>query len=615
MSDSEEKQFESLLSYLQQNRGFDFTGYKRPSLMRRVTRRIQMLGVGSFADYTDYLEVHPEEFSQLFNSILINVTSFFRDPHAWKFLAETVIPKLLKENNGGAIRIWCAGCASGEEAYSLAICFAEAMGHADYRERVKIYATDVDEEALNTARQGSYSAKDLEAIEDARLRHEYFEPQNSRFCFRSDLRRTVIFGRHDLVQDAPMSRLDLLSCRNTLMYFNAETQTRVLSRFHFALNPSGYLFLGRAELLLTHSGMFTPLDLKCRIFVKVPQANARERLAAITTAAADADPQQRQRYDRLIELALDESMTPRVVIDANGILVLANQRARVLFTLNPRDIGRPFQDLEVSYRPAELRSLIEQVYTEKRAVTLTGIPRHFPSGDSQYLDITATPLYDETDAPHGVAISFIDVTRLFKLQIELQRSREEVQTANEELQSSNEELETTNEELQSSNEELETTNEELQSTNEELETMNEELQSSNEELQTVNDELHQRTDELNSINAFLKSVLASLDSGAVVVNPDFNVMMWNHRAEDMWGLRSDEVEGKSLLNLDIGLPVEKLRTLVRACLIGESKDGAVVLNATNRRGKSIKCRVTCSPLVAGTRGTRGAIILMAEEAV
>jgi two-component system, chemotaxis family, CheB/CheR fusion protein len=208
---------------------------------------------------------------------------------------------------------------------------------------------------------------------------------------------------------------------------------------------------------------------------------------------------------------------------------------------------------------------------------------------------------------------------MFKLQEELERSREEIQTANEELQSSNEELETTNEELQSSNEELETTNEELQSTNEELETMNEELQSSNEEMQTVNDELHQRTDELNSLNAFLKSVLASIDSGAVVVNPDFNIMMWNHKAEDMWGLRSDEVEGKSLLNLDIGLPVEKLRILVRACLTGGDGhgdgDGAVVLDATNRRGKPIKCRVTCSPLVAGKRGTRGAIILMAEEAV
>src|SRR6185369_2188706 len=239
--------------------------------------------------------------------------------------------------------------------------------------------------------------------------------------------------------------------------------------------PAGYLFLGRAELLLTHGGLFTPLELKVRVFVKVPQPDPRERLALLANAAADADPQQRQRYDRLIELALDESMTARVVIDANGALMLANQRARVLFTLNPRDIGRPFQDLEVSYRPAELRALIEQAYAEKRAVTLNGVPRHFPSGDSQYLDITATPLYDETDVPLGVAISFVDVTRLFKLQIELQRSREEIQTANEELQSSNEELETTNEEL-------ETTNEELQSTNEELETMNEELQSSNEEL-------------------------------------------------------------------------------------------------------------------------------------
>jgi two-component system CheB/CheR fusion protein len=613
MGDSEEKQFESLLVYLRQNRGFDFTGYKRPSLMRRVARRMQMLEAASFADYTDYLEVHPEEFSQLFNGILINVTSFFRDPPAWKFLAESVVPKLLQDKGSDPIRIWSAGCASGEEAYSLAILFAEAMGHEAYRERVKIYATDVDEDALNTARQASYSAKDLEAIEDTRLRHEYFEPQNSRFCFRSDLRRTVIFGRHDLVQDAPMSRLDLLSCRNTLMYFNGETQARVLSRFHFALYPAGYLFLGRAELLLTHGGLFTPLELKVRVFVKVPQPDPRERLALLANAAADADPQQRQRYDRLIELALDESMTARVVIDANGALMLANQRARVLFTLNPRDIGRPFQDLEVSYRPAELRALIEQAYAEKRAVTLNGVPRHFPSGDSQYLDITATPLYDETDVPLGVAISFVDVTRLFKLQIELQRSREEIQTANEELQSSNEELETTNEELQSSNEELETTNEELQSTNEELETMNEELQSSNEELQTVNDELHQRTDQLNSTNSFLRSVLQSLESGAVVVNKDFNILMWNPKAEDLWGLRSAEVEGKSLLNLDIGLPMEKLRALVRACLMGDSPDGGIVIDATNRRGKSIKCRINCSTLMAGNKGPQGAIILMEEH--
>jgi two-component system, chemotaxis family, CheB/CheR fusion protein len=614
----EEKQFESLLFYLQQHRGFDFTGYKRPSLMRRVSRRMQMVGVDNFADYTDYLEVHPEEFSQLFNTILINVTSFFRDPAAWKFLTENVIPKLLNERGDSQIRVWSAGCASGEEAYTLAIVLAEAMGHEAFRQQVKIYATDVDEEALNIARQAMYSGKQVETIEDEKLRKKYFEPMNSRFCFRADLRRAIIFGRHDLVQDAPISRLDLLVCRNTLMYFNAETQSRILARLHFALSPGGYLFLGRAELLLTHGHLFTPLDLKCRIFAKVPQVNNRERLLAMTPPQ-DGDQQQQQhqqqvKQDRLKELALDESPLPRIVVDSNGVVMLANQKARVLFSLNPRDIGRPLQDLEISYRPAELRSIIEQAYTEKRAVTLTSVPRHFPSGETQYLDIVVTPLYDETNTPHGVSIAFVDVTRYYRMHEELQHSREEIQTANEELQSSNEELETTNEELQSSNEELETTNEELQSTNEELETMNEELQSTNEELQTVNEELRQRTDELHSSNLFLQSILGSLDSGAVVVNQNLNVLIWNHKAEDMWGLRADEVEGKSLLNLDIGLPVDKIRSIVRSCLAGDGDHHEVILDATNRRGKPIKCRVTCSPLLAANKAQRGAIILMAEEA-
>ncbi|HEY1373386.1 MAG TPA: CheR family methyltransferase [Candidatus Binatia bacterium] len=615
MADSEEKQFESMLFYLQQHRGFDFTGYKRPSLMRRVGRRMQMVGIENFADYTDYLEVHPEEFSQLFNTILINVTSFFRDPPAWKFLCESVLPKLLDEKGDRHIRIWSAGCASGEEAYSLAILFADAMGFEPFKQQVKIYATDVDEEALNVARQAMYTAKSLESIEDEALRRKYFEPVNGRYCFRADLRRSIIFGRHDLVQDAPISRLDLLVCRNTLMYFNSETQARILARLHFALNPGGYLFLGRAELLLTHGHLFTPLDLKCRIFAKVAQANNRERLIAMATGdgGEPAQPQQ-QKQERLKELALDESPLPRLVVDSSGVLILANQKARVLFTLNPKDIGRPLSDLEISYRPAELRSMIEQAYAERRAITLTSVPRHFPNGETQYLDIVVTPLYDETGSPHGVSISFVDVSRYYRMQEELQHSREEIQTANEELQSSNEELETTNEELQSSNEELETTNEELQSTNEELETMNEELQSTNEELQTVNEELRQRTDELHSSNLFLQSVLGSLDSGAVVVNQNLNVLVWNHKAEDMWGLRSDEVEGKSLLNLDIGLPVDKLRSVIRPCLNGESNHNEIVLDATNRRGKAIKCRVTVSPLVALTKGAQGAIILMAEEA-
>ena len=614
MSAGEDPQFESLLHFLQHSRGFDFTGYKRPSLTRRVAGRMQSLGVASFEEYKDYLEVHPDEFGLLFNTILINVTSFFRDPEPWELVAREVVPEILRRKSPGEyVRVWSAGCASGQEAYSVAIMLAEAMGDDAVRERVKVYATDVDENALGQARLATYSAKEMETLAPER-RKRYFEESNGHYVFRNDLRRAVIFGRNDLVQDAPISRLDLLLCRNTLMYFNAEAQARILGRFHFALNGdgqgNGFLFLGRAEMLLTHSHIFTPLDLKCRVFAKVAPLMRRTLapIAADNDNGADMNP-----TSRLREQALEESPVPRVVIDPNGTLVHANARARVLFSISARDVGRALQDLEISYRPVELRSLIEQAYAERRAVTQTSVERRFADGQIQYFDVMVAPLYEEGQKPLGVAVTFLDVTRSTRLQEELRRSQAEIQTTNEELQSSNEELETTNEELQSSNEELETTNEELQSTNEELETMNEELQSTNEELQTVNEELRTRSEELNHLNAFFSSVLGSLSAGAVVVNSNLDVVMWNQRAEDLWGLRADEVQGKGLLNLDIGLPVGELRTMIRPCLSGEVDRQEVVLDAINRRGKKIRCRVTCSPLVAGSKKREG-VILMMEEA-
>ena len=304
------------------------------------------------------------------------------------------------------------------------------------------------------------------------------------------------------------------------------------------------------------------------------------------------------RGARLREQALEEFPVARIVVDANGNLAMANQKARLLFSLNPKDVGRPLQDLEISYRPTELRSLMEQAYSERRAVTQTSVERRFNDGDVQYLDIMVQPLFDESNSPLGVGISFMDVTRYYRLQDELQRSREEVQT--------------TNEELQSSNEELETTNEELQSTNEELETMNEELQSTNEELQTVNEELRTRTDEMNQLNSFLESVLTGLRAGAAVVDQNYNVTVWNHRAEDLWGLRADEVRGKSLLGLDIGLPVGELRPAIRACLSGEADSQEAVLAAVNRRGKHIRCRVAVTPLISPAKRREGVILMMDE---
>jgi two-component system CheB/CheR fusion protein len=309
---------------------------------------------------------------------------------------------------------------------------------------------------------------------------------------------------------------------------------------------------------------------------------------------------------RLRDQALEESPVARIVADAHDILAIANARARELFGINIKDLGRPLKDLEICYRPAELRALIEQAYAEHRTVILTSVERRFAHGEIMFLDVVVTPLFENGQKPLGAAVSFIDVTRVTRLEEELQRTHEEVQAANEVLQ-------TTNEELKSSNEELGTTNQELQSTNEELETMNEELQSTNAELQTVNEELRIRSDELNHLNAFLRSVLASLSAGAVVVDSNLDVLMWNHRAEDLWGLRADEVRGEGLLNLDIGLPVAELRTVIHSCLAGEAVRQEVVLDAVNRRGKKIRCRVTCSPLVAGSKQREG-VILMMEEA-
>jgi two-component system CheB/CheR fusion protein len=603
--------FENLLQYLRINRGFDFTGYKRSTLMRRVTKQMETLNIDSFGNYQDYLEVHPDEFKNLFNTILINVTAFFRDSSAWDYLAKEIIPNIIKNKpKDGLIRFWSAGCASGQEAYTLAIIVAEILGVEEFRQRVKIYATDVDEEALTQSRQASYSAKNIIEI-PLGLRDKYFDIVNKNYIFRQDLRRCVIFGRHDLLQDAPISRLDLLICRNTLMYFNSEIQGKIINRFHFALNDHGYLFLGKAEMLVMHSNLFVPIDLKNRIFSKVSLGNIHNRQLVMKSSEGkeSADNVSFEGL-RIRELAFDTASSAQVVIDNHGTLIMINEQARNLFNLTVKDLNRPFQDLELSYRPVELRSLIEQVYSERHPITLTNVERYQTNSEVQHLDLRVIPLQHNDQTILGVTISFNDITRQMKLQTALQRSRQELETTNEELQSTNEELETTNEELQSTNEELETTNEELQSTNQEMETMNEELQSANEELQTINHELSDRTCELDQINIFLTSILGSLQMGMVVLDSSFNILIWNQTVEDMWGLRTDEVMNKSWFSLDIGLPVEQLRNPIRDIMSCKKKFQEIIINATNRRGKKIQCYLACSPLMNGT--VEGVIIMMTD---
>ena len=592
------EELDTLLDYLRRSRGFDFSGYKRPTLTRRISKRMQDVGIHDFAAYLDHLEVHPEEFTQLFNTVLINVTTFFRDPSAWEHLAREIVPQIIGSNGGSApIRLWSAGCASGEEPYTLAIVMSEALGEEGFRQRVKIYATDIDDDALNAARQGRYSAKAVEPV-PVELRAKYFNNTAGHYVFKPELRRSIIFGRHDLVQHAPISRVDLIVCRNTLMYFNAETQDRILSRLHFALNDGGFLFLGRAEMLLTHGELFRPVDLKHRIFAKLPAVGTWPTFVPSSAPGMPDDLARPRTNTQLREVAFDTGPIAQLMVDHNGVLVLANDQARHLFGLNVQDLGRPFHELEVSYRPLELRSLIEQVRTQQRPLFVPNVERHGAAGEVEYFDVQVVLLRDAEGRFLGVSILFNSVTQAVKLRAELRRTHSELETAYEELQSSNEELETTNEELQSSNEELET--------------MNEELQSSNEELQTLNDEVRTRSEDLTHAHAFLESIFAGLRAAVIVVDPQLTVEVWNHRAEDLWGVRADEALRRPFFDLDIGLQSQPVRELIRATLDGDAKQPELVVDATNRRGKAIQCRVTATPRLGPDRAQQGVILLIEE---
>ena len=605
----EDAELDDLLAYIKAQRGFDFSGYKRPSLSRRIQKRLQARRVTTFGEYRELLKRDPDEFVELFNTILINVTSFFRDEFAWDYLRETVVPQLVAQrSDGGPLRLWSTGGATGEEAYSLAILFAEALGEEEFKRRVKIYATDVDDDALNFGRHGAFSAEQVKPVRED-LREKYFLRENDSFVFRADLRRAIIFGRHDLVQDPPISRIDLLVSRNTLMYFKPDTQADVLANFHFALRDDGFLFLGKSEALATKTDLFKPFDLKRRVFTRVPRRTPRvpvlrDTAASLTQAPSDA---------KVREAAIDALPLAAIAVDRDGKLALANLQARVQFGIGARDIGRPIQDLEISFRPLEIRSRIEQAYIDRHAVSLRDVEWRI-GDDRRFLDIQIVPLTGFTGELVGCAVAFADVTRYERLQLALQESKREADIVREELQSTVEELETTNEELQATNEELETTNEELQATNEELETTNEELQSTNEELETMNDELHQRGLELNSANAFLEAVLTSIRLGVVVLDNELRVLAWNAGARDLWGLTPDEAAGQHFLNLDIGLPVDRLRAPIRDVLADGAVPKDLALEAINRRGRPILCRVNIAPL--GTDGSKaGAILTMqAEEA-
>ncbi|HEX6805699.1 MAG TPA: CheR family methyltransferase [Terriglobales bacterium] len=529
-----------LLQELAEQRGFDFRGYKKTTLERRFRRRMFQLNTGSYADYGEYINAHPDEINELLNTILINVTEFFRDPPAWEILRHEVLPPILKRvKPGHSFRAWSAGCASGEEAYSVAILLAEYFGARIQDYDIKIYATDIDEDALSSARRGEYSVDSLRRVR-AEWRDKYFHGKGLLRVNR-EIRRLVIFGRSNLAQDAPISHVNLLLCRNVLIYFDADLQRQILNRLHYALEPGGILFLGKSESQLTNSSQFQRLNSRWRVFQRItasqfleerPESRPESAEQMANGRATRGDHEldslrQQQRY------LLDTLRIGVMSLDPDDVITQHNSSILALCGLQPANLaGRRLTETDLVMRIPELSAQLQATRLNHESSRFQA--RLKVGAEEKLLELTVRPVLNQAGERSGTLIYIDDQT----LQEKLQSTVEELESTSEELQSANEELETTNEELQSTNEELETTNEELQSTNEELETTNEELQSLNEELETTNQELEERTKELDQVNSVYAQTLEKIRMPVLLVNQERHIEFWNTMALRLFGFKS-----------------------------------------------------------------------------
>ncbi len=541
-----------ILDHVSQQASIDFHQYKTSTILRRISRRMAVTHNRTMHDYARYLEDHPREVGELVKALLINVTQFFRDPEAFAYLRNEILPKLVASarKRDRVLRFWSAGCATGEEPYSLAMLLTDFMGAELPEWSIKIFGTDVDEAAINFARRGIYSETLLKGV-PLEYRERFFERIDQGYRISKQLRQMVIFGQQDLSRSAPFPRIDLVLCRNVLIYFTPELQDYVLSRFAFSLYPHGYLFLGKAETVHPNQSYYELVNKLWKVYLCTSNAlpvAARPGLINGSTARMEnrstthptrppgkqhieleavAPSDQLGQVRRLNELLLRLLPVGVVVIDRSYQISTANSTARRLLGLHDLSNEADFLHSVRGIPYSTVRNTIDTVFRERNTVPLPEVELDSMTGsNARYLSFSIAPMQIEPGTPDLAVISIIDVSE----QIHMRRQLETVQAqqsqllnelstsnkrlndmnkelldANEELQVANEELVLTHEELQATIEEFETTNEELQATNEELETNNEELQATNEELETTNDELRANTAELQELTAILES--------------------------------------------------------------------------------------------------------------
>jgi two-component system CheB/CheR fusion protein len=516
--------------------GHDFSGYKTRTFYRRIERRMQVLQIESLAAYAERLRQDGGEVNTLFRDLLIGVTNFFRDTLAFESLEQLVMPRLLDGKGASdTVRVWVPGCATGEEVYSIAILMREQAERSRSRARVQIFATDIDEAALAVARTGRYPDTLLQGVSKQRL-DRFFTSEGTSYVINKAIRDVCVFSSHSVVRDPPFSRMDLISCRNLLIYLNSEVQGHVIPIFHYALKPQGYLFLGTSENVAQHGDLFTPLDKKNRVFQRREDGASIPHLPVLlrphpvadgTPVAASQAPPGRSLRQSVEARVLERYAPAHVVVTREGDVINYSAGTGKFLEAPP---GRPSRALMAMARKSlrlPLRSALHEAVESQRTAVRDNIELD-TDDDRGFVRITVEPLREDDSEPLYLIV-FSDLPAPVRpakarktkaLDANVEALEHELRETRERLQSMAEEYETAIEELKSSNEEMVSVNEELQSTNEELETSREELQSVNEELQTVNHELTLKIEAFARANADLKNLYEATEIAAIFLDRD-----------------------------------------------------------------------------------------------
>jgi len=584
--EGEQEVVRRILAYLRTRSGHDFSKYKRSTVVRRLTRRMHIARRENLEEYHQYLRATADEVQRLFGDLLISVTTFFRDPDTFQVLADEIIPRLFKnKDSDDCVRVWVPGCATGEEAYSIVMLLLEEAGRRDLRPDIQVFASDLDGAALAMAREGRYPAVIETDVSEERLKR-FFHREGQHFRVRREVRDLVLFATHSLLKDPPFSRLDLISCRNLLIYLDRDLQQQALTTCNYALLPGGFLFLGSSENADSPPGLFRAVNRSARIYEPVERAGGHPVIARTILAPRLHDWQGPRGASALVpneanlhRRALEEQAPPSVLVDETyNVVHISESAGRFL----QHSSGRLKSDLTELIRPemrVDLRIALDRAFEQGQASLSLPIPVRF-NGTPQRVYLQVRPVARQ-DAPRAALVLFIeggatDVIVEGRPAVEdaggdetVQQLREQLHVVRDRLKTSREEEEAANEELRAANEELQSINEEYRSTAEELETSKEELQSINEELQTLNNELKLKLDGVSRAHNDLQNLMAATDVGTLFLDSALRIKRFTPRVADLFNVTSND-QGRPITDfthrLDYdGLPADAgmvLQTLV-----------------------------------------------------